>query len=95
MLGAAVALLYRMLDEADQPARTDDSYAVFALATLLAAAVSIKLTAAVFAIVSLLIGVIVLLRKAPSRAARFEPLTEMDRADPHRLSPAPGLPAVS
>ena len=71
VLSAAVALLYRMLDEADRPARTEDSYAVFALATLLAAAVSIKLTAAVFATVSLLIGVIVLLRKEPRTAARL------------------------
>jgi hypothetical protein len=71
VLGAAVALLYSMLDEADQPSRTEDSYAVFALATLLAAAVSIKLTAAVFATVSLLIGVIVLLRKEPRAVARL------------------------
>ncbi len=69
VLGAAITILYGRLLDADQPERPEDSHTVFALSALLAAAVSIKLTAAIFAVVALPLGVIVVFPKRRRRSA--------------------------
>ena len=89
-----MALLYRLLDQAGQPARAEPSYAIFALAMLLAAAVSIKLTAAIFAAVALLVGVIVLFHKQPETNARLVRSLPWTSLIDRRLRRRRGLPAV-
>jgi len=67
ILGAAATLMYALLDRDERQGRAEDAYDLFALALLLAAAVSIKLTAAVFAAVALPVVIVVGFRHWPKR----------------------------
>jgi hypothetical protein len=70
VVGAAAMLMYDLLDvPAAQPARADDAYGLFALAVLLAAAVTIKSTVAVFAAVSLAVVILARFGRRPWQAA--------------------------
>jgi hypothetical protein len=69
VLAAAAALLYGLLDRRDVRPAGADAYDLFAIALLLAAAASIKLTVAVFAAVALPVAVGVRFRRWPWREA--------------------------